>query len=92
TRLPPGAIRLASSERIENQAFRIEGKPIYCTQFHPELDRASLTERLYAYPSYVESISGEPIDSFVQDFDETTETNQLLSRFMQHLREEHLQS
>ncbi len=88
TRLPPGAVCLASSERTENQAFRIEGKPIYCTQFHPELNRTALIERLYAYPQYVQSISGDPIDSFVEQFKETPETDQLLSRFMKHLREE----
>ncbi len=46
THLPPGAIVLASIERTENQAFRIESKPIYCTQFHRELNRTMLSERL----------------------------------------------
>ena len=34
------AVLLATSERSENQAFHFPGVPIYCTQFHPELDRA----------------------------------------------------
>lgn len=35
--LPPGAVRLARSERFENQAFRL-GKRVYALQFHIEAD------------------------------------------------------
>ena len=84
--LPPGAVRLASSEKVENQAFRFPGKPIYCTQFHPELDREALLQRIRAYPKYVESITGETLDEFASRCVETRETNQLLSRFMAQLR------
>ena len=84
--LPPNAILLASSEKVENQAFRIASKPIYCTQFHPELDRAALIQRVRAYPQYVKSITGESIDVFAARCRETHQTNQLLSRFMQQLR------
>ena len=34
---PKNSIILASSEKIEIEAFCFKGKPIYCTQFHPEL-------------------------------------------------------
>jgi len=69
--LPPDAIRLASSDKVENQAFKIKGKPIYGTQFHPELNRASLIERVRAYPKYVESITGDPIDVFIEKCGQT---------------------
>jgi GMP synthase (glutamine-hydrolysing) len=85
-RLPPQAIRLASSAKIENQAFRIRGKPIYCTQFHPELNREAFLERVYAYPQYVEAISGDSMDAFIEKCQETDATNQLLSRFIDQLR------
>ncbi len=85
-RLPPGAVRLASSDRVQNQAFCFPGKPIYCTQFHPELDREALLQRVRAYPRYVESITGETIDEFAARCVETRETNTLLSRFMAQLR------
>ena len=85
-RLPPQAIRLASSAMIENQAFRIPGKPIYCTQFHPELNRAAFVERVHAYPKYVERISGESLEKFVEKCQETSATDQLLSRFIDQLR------
>lgn len=84
--LPPGAVRLASSEKVENQAFRFPGKPIYCTQFHPELDREALVQRVRAYPKYVESITGEALEEFANRCVETRETNQLLGRFMAQLR------
>ena len=45
TRLPPDAELLASSPRMPEQAFRFIGRPIYCTQFHPELDRQAMLER-----------------------------------------------
>ncbi len=85
-RLPPEAVLLASSEKVQNQAFRIAGKPIYCTQFHPELNRKALIERVRAYPQYVETITGLPIDEFAKTCQETEATNQLLGRFVRQLR------
>ena len=34
--LPPGFSLLASSKRCVNQAFRMDGKPVFGVQFHPE--------------------------------------------------------
>jgi GMP synthase (glutamine-hydrolysing) len=65
-RLPGDAELLASSHRVQNQAFRFPDKHIYCTQFHPELDRQSLLERLRRYPSYVEQIAGMPYEQFAE--------------------------
>jgi GMP synthase (glutamine-hydrolysing) len=81
-RLPPDAVLLASSPRVAEQAFRFEGRPIYCTQFHPELDRAAMLERLVAYPEYVARIARVPYDDFVQNLRESTEANSLLRRFV----------
>lgn len=87
-RLPPRAVRLAYSDKVDNQAFCFPGKPIYCTQFHPELDAAALLQRVQAYPKYVETITGETFEEFKLRCRETTATNQLLSRFMKHVRGE----
>lgn len=84
--LPPSAVLLASTEKVKNQAFRIQDKPIYCTQFHPELNRDALVERVRAYPQYVQTITGEPIEEFARKCQETEATDLLLSRFMQQLR------
>ena len=48
TRLPAGAVLLASSEDCPVQAFRI-GRCVYATQFHPELDVPGLVRRIEAY-------------------------------------------
>jgi GMP synthase (glutamine-hydrolysing) len=80
--LPPDAVLLASSPRVAEQAFRFAGRPIYCTQFHPELNCAAMLERLVAYPEYVARIARVPYDHFVQNLRETPEANALLRRFV----------
>ena len=85
TQLPPGAILLASSERVANQAFRLTDAPVVCTQFHPELDRQALLQRVAAYPQYVERIAGVSAEQFEQQCQETPESNALLRRFREDL-------
>jgi GMP synthase (glutamine-hydrolysing) len=80
--LPPDAILLASSGVIAEQAYRFAEKPIYCTQFHPELDRAALLERVRAYPEYIERIAGISYDEFAARSRETPQANSLLRRFV----------
>jgi GMP synthase (glutamine-hydrolysing) len=84
--LPADATLLASSQRVTNQAFRFQGKPIYCTQFHPELNRAALLERVTTYPEYAKRILGVELDEFASRYCvETPETDSLLSRFIAHV-------
>jgi GMP synthase (glutamine-hydrolysing) len=83
-RLPPDAELLASSARVKEQAFRFIGRPIYCTQFHPELDRNAMMERVVAYPEYIARIAKVSFDEFVGSLRDTPETNSLLRRFVQH--------
>jgi len=82
TTLPPNAIRLASSRKVANQAFRIENKPIYCTQFHPELNRIALLQRIRGYPQYVTQITGQTFETFARSCEETPQTDRLLERFV----------
>jgi GMP synthase (glutamine-hydrolysing) len=82
--LPSDAVLLASSERVAEQAYCFKNKPIYCTQFHPELNRAAMLERVVAYPEYVERIARMTYDNFVHSVRETPEANGLLLRFVQH--------
>ncbi len=51
TRLPDGAVLLATGDRCPVQAFRI-GQHVYATQFHPELDVDGLCTRIDAYRDY----------------------------------------
>ncbi len=84
--LPADATLLASSQRVTNQAFCLQGKPIYCTQFHPELNREALLQRVIAYPEYPERILGVTLDEFASRYCfETPETDSLLSRFITHV-------
>jgi GMP synthase (glutamine-hydrolysing) len=82
TRVPPQAALLAHSARA-NHAYRLADKPIYCTQFHPELTHAALLERVRHYPSYVETITGLALDEFIaQRTREAPEAGRLLVRFL----------
>lgn len=47
--LAPGTDSLAWSERCPNQIVKVVGKPAYSTQFHSELGRRQLLERLHLY-------------------------------------------
>jgi GMP synthase (glutamine-hydrolysing) len=49
SRLPEGAVNMASTPRCEVQAYKLPGKPIYSTQFHPELSCVENQERAERY-------------------------------------------
>jgi GMP synthase (glutamine-hydrolysing) len=83
--LPPDAVLLASTDRVANQAFCFPGKPIYCTQFHPELRREDLLLRLEAYPQYVECIAGTTVAEFAALCRDTPETEAMLRRFVRRV-------
>ena len=51
SRLPDGAVLLASSDTCPVHAFRL-GRNVYATQFHPELDPVALCDRIDAYGSH----------------------------------------
>lgn len=81
--LPPVARRLASSQRVENQAFKLVDLPVYATQFHPELRLAQYIERVDAYPWYVTRITGLSLERFRAGCSETPQANLLLRTFVQ---------
>jgi GMP synthase (glutamine-hydrolysing) len=83
--LPPDAVLLASSRRVENQAYRFAGKPIYATQFHPELTVPRLHERLNQYPQYADPAADITVQKVLEDLTPTPESNQLLMRFLEHV-------
>ena len=82
TRLPEGATLLASSPSLENEAFCFDGKPIYCTQFHPELDRNGLIARIAQYPAYLPLTGHATLDDFSAATPETPEAESILRRFV----------
>ena len=84
-RLPPSAVLMASSASVRNHAFKIRSKPIYATQFHPELRKHEMVTRLSHYPHYVESIAGVTMDQFAAGLSETPRANDLLRAFVRHV-------
>lgn len=85
TRLPADAVLLAETDRAPH-AYTFAGLPIYCTQFHPELNRAALIERLRQYPRYVQSITGLAIDEFAdRRTREAPQAETLISRFVEQV-------
>ncbi|WP_174374095.1 MULTISPECIES: type 1 glutamine amidotransferase [Agrobacterium] len=54
--LPPGAIRLATNEATQNQAFRL-GRAVYGTQFHFEASTAVVDSWCEAFPASVEKMA-----------------------------------
>ncbi|GAA5106146.1 glutamine amidotransferase [Alloalcanivorax gelatiniphagus] len=51
SRLPRGAVLLASTDTCPVHAFRI-GRHVYATQFHPELDPVAICDRIDAYSAH----------------------------------------
>jgi len=81
TRLPEGATLLASSATVENEAFCFEDRPIYCTQFHPELDRDGIVTRIAQYPAYLALTEHDTMEDFSNATPETPGTEAILRRF-----------
>ena len=85
--LPENAVLLASSERVENQAFTFADKPIYATQFHPEMTRSDLFARMAAYPEYLTKITGLTVEEFQAICQETPEASSLMQHFSNMVRD-----
>lgn len=80
--LPRGATLLASTARVENQAYRFDERPVYCTQFHPELDRDGMLRRFRTYPKYAKEVVGLSVEEIAAHVVETPEAARLLRRFV----------
>jgi len=70
---------------VENQAFVFPGKPIYATQFHPELNRADLVARLTKYTDYLTLTGHKTIREFEKNTPETPESQSILPRFIKEV-------
>ena len=81
--LPAGVIHLAGSDRSPYQALRIPEKPIWATQFHPELDVESNSLRFERYLSgYAEHMSEEERVEARRRFQASPATDRLLRDFV----------
>ena len=83
-RLPEDAIHLAFTSRVDNQAFRFANRPIYCTQFHPELTKDENLARFNRYlDGYAGYMSESELAQTLARFDESLEAEKLIPRFLQ---------
>ena len=77
--VPAGATLLATASQVRTQAFRLEGKPFYTTQFHPDLTADEAGERWIR----VQRERGCEPDGLVAGFDSgRDESTSLLGRFL----------
>jgi GMP synthase (glutamine-hydrolysing) len=82
--LPPGVVNLASSYCVEYQALRVEGKPIWATQFHPEMTGPENRIRFDRYVGEYASIYGpEELEAVLDRFADSPEADELIPRFLQ---------
>ncbi len=84
TDLPENAVELAFNDSQRNQAFRLEGLPVYGTQFHSELDANRERERLIAYRDfYRKDLPDEThFQEVLNSLADTTEVDHLLYDFL----------
>ena len=84
TRLPDSLLHLAGSENAPYQALRVPGRPIWATQFHPELTKEENLARFRRYMSgYASTMPAEALAATLRRFDHSPEANGLIGRFMQ---------
>ncbi len=82
--VPSGLVNLASSARCAFQAFTVPDKPIYATQFHPELSMERNRERFHRYiQNYVRPEMPDTAEQMLASFRETTEASSLLRRYVE---------
>ncbi len=83
-RMPPGVISLAYSDRVAHEALRVPGKPIWATQFHPELTVEDNLLRFKRYLDiYAKLFTPEEIEATLARFQPSPETEKLLPRFLE---------
>lgn len=86
-RLPSGVTLLCTGRGVYNQAFKVDGAPFWATQFHPELNRATTTERWNHYRAlYADPERAAAIDARMAAEPDTLEVQSVLRRFAERVR------
>jgi len=80
---PNGCIELARTKRCCH-AFRIAGKPFWAFQFHPEVDKRRMVERLTAYRKTYTRDSAH-LDQVLSSAKDTPQANRLLAKFIRRV-------
>jgi len=82
-KLPPGWRELASSARSRNQAIRLEGKPVYGTQFHSELNEERLRERLLVYLDDYIGGDHDEFEKIIRGLRPSIDADRMMARFLE---------
>lgn len=82
-RLPSGVTLLATGRKIHNQAFKVDNAPFWATQFHPELNKSTTSERWNYYRSHYadDEASAAAIDRAMAEAPDTLEVQTVMRRF-----------
>lgn len=81
--LPESTVHLAASERCPYHALRIDGKPIWATQFHPELTRSDNVQRFERYmDGYSVCLTADQRSETFERFRDSPHTEGLLPQFL----------
>lgn len=80
---PPGVELLAYSDACPH-AFKVDGSPFWAFQFHPEVDRSVLIQRLRVYQQkYTENAAH--FNAVIEASSETPVANALVKKFIQRI-------
>lgn len=85
SRLPEGAVNLAHTPRCAVQSYRLEGKLVYATQFHPELSSQENQERAQRYLKVYAPELTSP-EKLAELFRDSQPASNLLPRFVELAR------
>ncbi|MBS93294.1 MAG: aminotransferase [Chromatiales bacterium] len=78
--LPVGCVLLAETEACPH-AFRVAGRDFWAFQFHPEVDRTTLVERLTHYKEHYTDDDAH-LQAVLDSAQETPESNDLMRKFV----------
>ena len=82
--LPPQTACLASTVQCPYHAFKVNNKPFYGFQFHPELNPQDLASRIQRYKDqYLED--NDHLNRILASLCETPESNQLIYKFVDRI-------
>jgi GMP synthase (glutamine-hydrolysing) len=82
--LPRNVLNLATSVNSPSQTIRIPEKPIWATQFHPELSAEENLRRFRQYiQGYASMMSDQEVKETLARFQDSPETDRLIPGFME---------
>ena len=82
SRLPQVAVCMAENQNSPYQALRLKGRPVFATQFHPELTGSTNRQRFERYiEDYGEVFGVNRARRMLEEFQPSPEASGLLERF-----------